>query len=413
METGPKKSIFIAPAPHGWNFIQSSDSNGTWNVRSLRSLDEAVPLLKPEDEFVLGLPVSSVLAQRLHLPKAEPGEFEAMVRLQIEKALPFAPDEVTADFEVIEHGEDGSVVSAVAVRNDHLTEMAKPLLDRGCIPRQVTVYAGQRAATHAPEGNALLIYPEGEKLVSAVTENGKLSLTRTFEGAEAQHLEAELPQLTLNAELQGINATFPKLLLDESCSDLRDTIEGLLESTPELVGVETPPATVKLNLLPDAWRHRRVQLARRQDWIKRLIWAGGIYVGAFVLLLVALAYYRIQVGRLDRAIARDEPSVQFVRNAEANWKALAPAIDARHYPVEILLHLFENLPAKQEVRITTYTQSARQISVDGEADSAQLAYDFAEKVKKDPGLRIFQFNMADPKIMPNNHAQFRLEGRPR
>ncbi|MFL6546490.1 MAG: hypothetical protein ACJ8LM_15110, partial [Candidatus Udaeobacter sp.] len=58
-----------------------------------------------------------------------------------------------------------------------------------------------------------------------------------------------------------------------------------------------------------------------------------------------------QGGNLDRRIARDAPGTQFVRATEANWKALSPAIDARFYPVEILLHLFESLPSP-EVRIT-------------------------------------------------------------
>jgi hypothetical protein len=28
-------------------------------------------------------------------------------------------------------------------------------------------------------------------------------------------------------------------------------------------------------------------------------------------------------------------------------------------------------------------------------------------------LRVFQFDMAAPRILPNDHAQFRLEGKPR
>ena len=405
-------SIFITPTAHGWNFLRSADNNGTWDVRKLQSLDEAVPLLKAEDDFVLGLPISAVLAQRIHLPTADPAEFAEMVRLQIEKALPFSPEEVTTDYEVIEQNENGSVVSAVAVRNQQLAELAAPLVDRGYIPRQITVYASQRASTYAPQGNALLIYPEGESLVSAVTENGKISLSRTLDGAGAQQLQTQLPQLTLSAELQGISGSFPNVLLDETCYELRDTVYEVLASKPEIVGIEKPPASVKLNLLPESWRLRRSQLARRGEWRKRLGLAGGVYAGLFFLLLATLGYFRFQIGRLDRSITRDEPQIQFVREAEENWKALAPALDSRYYPVEILLHLFESLPSK-EVHITAYNQSARQISVDGEADTAQLAYDFAEKVKKNPGLHIFQFNMADPRILPNSHAQFRLEGRPR
>ena len=379
----------------------------------LASLEAAVPLLKPEDDLILSLPVAAVLAQRFRLPTVDPEEFPEMVRIQIEKALPFSLDELTTDFEVIEQNETESVVSAVAVRNDQLAEIAAPLLDRGYIPSQVTVYAAQRATTHAPEGRAVLIYPEGEALVSAITENGKVSLTRTLEGIAPEQLQTDLPQLALSAELQGIPGGFPNVLLDETCYDLRDTIEGILTRRPELVGIETPPASIKLNLLPESWRQRRVQLERRGEWKKRLVWAGTAYAIVLGLFLLYWGWLHFNIARLDRAIARDEPQMKFVREADATWKSLAPALDAHYYPVEILLHLSESLPPGEVVRITTYNQSARQISVDGEADNAKLAYDFADKVKKNPGLQIFQFTMADPRILPNSHAQFRLEGRPR
>src|SRR5437867_5985656 len=161
-----------------------------------------------------------------------------MVRIQMEKALPFSPDEVTTDFELIEQHDNESVVSAVAVRNEQLAELAAPLLEHGYIPRQVTVYAAQRASTHAPQGNALFIYPEGETLVSAVTENGKVSLARTLESVSPEQLQTELPQLTLSAELQGISASFPNVLLDETCFELRDAVQDILASPTAIVGVE-------------------------------------------------------------------------------------------------------------------------------------------------------------------------------
>jgi hypothetical protein len=404
-------SIFILPTSNGWNLVRSAEQNGSWTVRKLQTLEEAVPLLSADDEFVLGLPVSAVIAQRFRLPSVDPAEFPEMIRLQIEKLLPFSADEVTSDFELIEQNENESVVSAVAIRNERLSEVASPLLARGYIPRQVTVYAAQRASTHAAKGNALLIYPEGEMLVYAMTENGKLSLARAIE-RNGNQLQLELPQLRLSAELQGIDASCPNVLLDETCYELRDTVQGILASPAEIVGIELPPAPVKLNLLPESWRRRRSQLIRQVEWRKRLLWIGGAYVGAVALLFAYLGLLRFQLGRFDRRIAFDAPETEFVRATEAKWKALAPAIDPHYYPVEILEHLFESLPSA-DVRITAYNQSARQISVDGEANTAALAYDFIDKIKKNPELRVFEFDMASPRILPNNHAQFRLEGKPK
>ena len=89
-----------------------------------------MPLLTATDDLVLGLPLAAVLAQRFRLPTVDPAEFPEMIRIQIEKALPFSADEVTTDFEVIEQTESGSVVSAVAIRNEQLAEIAAPSADR-------------------------------------------------------------------------------------------------------------------------------------------------------------------------------------------------------------------------------------------------------------------------------------------
>jgi hypothetical protein len=381
-------------------------------VRGLATLEEAGELLKPGEDFILGLPVAVVLAQRLRLPTVDRDEFVEMVRIQIEKAMPYSTEEMTTGSEIITQTEEGSVISAVAVHNEKLSELAAPLITRDLIPSQVTVYAAQRAATHAPLGTALLIYPESEALVCVITEEGKLSFTRTLDGADPQQLQRDLPQLALSAELQGINTASPKILLDESLYGLRDTVPGLFSTTADLIAVELPPAASGLNLLPEAWRQRRAQIARRGEWRKRLMLAGGAYAALLFLFLAYLLILKLQIGRLDRRIQRDAPRTEFVKATDTRWRALAPAIDPHYYPIEVLVHIFDSLPSA-DVRITNFSQSARQISVEGEANTAALAYQFADKVKKNSDLQTFQFDMAAPRILPNDHAQFRLEGKPR
>ena len=386
--------------------------NSAWEVRGVASLEEAAGLLTAEDDFVLALPVEVVLAQRLRLPTTDPSEFDEMVRIQVEKAMPYSTEEMTTGSEIISQTEEGSVISAVAIHNEKLNELAAPFLSRGLIPGQVTVYAGTRAATHAPEGTALLVYREGETIVCAVAEDGKLSLTRTIDASDPLQLQRDLPQLALTAELQGINTSAPRILLGENLYELRDTVEGLFAARAELIAVEVPPSDTALNLLPESWKQRRADLLRKKEWRKRILIAACAYAGLLLLFAAYLLVLRIQVGRLDRRISRDAPRTEFVKATEARWRALAPAIDPHYYPIEVLQHLFECLPS-QDVRITVFNQSARQISVDGEANSAALAYQFAEKVKKNPDLQTFQFELGAPKLLPNDHAQFRLEAKPK
>jgi hypothetical protein len=392
--------------------VRFAQHSSAWEVRGLATLEEAGTLLQPGEDFVLGLPVAVVLAQRLRLPTIDRDEFMEMARIQIEKAMPYSPEEMTTGSEIISQTEEESVISAVAVHNEQLSELAAPLLSLGLIPSQVTVYAAQRAATHAPVGSALMIYRECEAIVCAIAEEGKLSFTRTLDAADPLQLQRDLPQLALSAELQGINTSFPKILLDESLYGLRDTVEGIFATNVELIAVEVPPADTGLNLLPESWRQRRAQVVRRGEWRKRIIWASGAYAALLLLFLACLLILRLEIGRLGRKIERDAPRTEFVKMTDAKWRALAPAIDPRYYPIEVIQHLSESLPSA-DVRITKFDQSARQISVEGEANSAALAYQFADKVKKNADLQMFQFEMASPRILPNDHAQFRLEGKPR
>lgn len=381
-------------------------------MRGLATLEEAGALIQPGEDFVLGLPVALVLAQRLRLPTIDREEFVEMARIQIEKAMPYPAEEMTTASEIISQTDEGSVISAVAVHNEKLSELAAPLLSLGLIPGQVTVYAAQRAATHAPAGTALLIYTEGEAILCGIAEEGKLSFTRTLDAADPLQLQRDLPQLALSAELQGINTSFSKILLDESLYGLRETVEGVFATSVELIAVEVPPADTGLNLLPESWRQRRAQVVRQGEWRKRIIWAGGVYAALLLLFLICLLILRFEIGRLGRKIEKDAPRTEFVKATAARWRALAPAIDPRFYPIEVLQHISESLPSP-DVRITKFDQSARQISVEGEASSAALAYQFADKVKKNPNLQMFSFEMAAPRILPNDHAQFRLEGKPR
>jgi hypothetical protein len=125
-----------------------------------------------------------------------------------------------------------------------------------------------------------------------------------------------------------------------------------------------------------------------------------------------LLYYKISDMRLDHQIKADAPRTASVRATVEKWRALSPAIDPRFYPIEVLRHLFDSLPSP-DVRITQYNQSARQISIEGEANTAALAYQFADKLKKQPDLQSFVFDMQSPRLLPNDHAQFHIEGKAR
>ena len=238
-------------------------------MRAFPTLDEAAQTLSADDSVVLALPVSAVLAQRMRLPSVEGSELREMVRIQLEKALPFSAEEVTSDFEVIEQANGECVVSAIAVQNQRLQR------NRSTAVKSQSHSArrhGLCSATHRNprrERTRIVHLSESGALVSAISENGKLSFARLIDGGIAAPLELELPQLTMTAELQGINASFENVLVDEKCFNLRDRVESALAAPAELMSIETPPASTALNLLPQAWREERARQFQRGQWKRR------------------------------------------------------------------------------------------------------------------------------------------------
>src|SRR6059058_1611528 len=158
--------FFLVPGAEGWNLISRPAENGNWRVRAFPSLDDAAQTLSTDDDVVLALPISAVLAQRMRLPSVEGSELREMVRIQLEKALPFSTEEVTSDFEVIEQGNGECVISAVAVQNQRLTEIAAPLLIGGSfraqsrsMPRNVSPPTQEKAALYSSIRNPVHLFP--------------------------------------------------------------------------------------------------------------------------------------------------------------------------------------------------------------------------------------------------------------
>ena len=96
---------------------------------------------------------------------------------------------------------------------------------------------------------------------------------------------------------------------------------------------------------------------------------------------------------LDRLIAKDEPQTNsFVRRKRPGkrWRRRSIRDIIRSKFCCISPRAFR----RRMCASPTYNQSARQISVDGEAKSAAPAYQFVEKVKNNPVCRRSTFDMA-------------------
>jgi hypothetical protein len=400
----------IAPAGAGWR-VRFPSGNGQQESRAVQSLEEAAAALPANVEVHLALPCTAVLFERMKLPSLDAGELGGMVKLQLEKSLPYAPEEVTSGFQIVEKAETDSTVLAVTVNNEQLAELCQPLQKRARLPAKITGFALQAAAACPKDQVVLLIYREGEKLVLAICEKAKLAHVQLAASPHADELLVELPQFVLGADLEGIPTAFASVRLDKTCAELEMDVVKFFNVPVQIVSLDVPLPESDVNLVPAAWREDQQRAVRRVRTKSRLIAAGVIYAVLMAAAYAFLFWMQHKLETLDAKVKRVQPDIEAIRSREQRWLALAPAIDPARSTVEVLFQVYKSLPS-DSIRITVFEQTKDQVMIEGEAPTANLAIELGERLKKNPDLKAFKFNVSPPQILPNEHAQFKIFGKP-
>jgi len=383
---------------------------GLFEPRVVMSMAEAVAALPPQSRVHLALPVSAVFFERMRLPSTNPDELLGMMRLQLEKTLPYPVEEVASDVVIVESGETESVVVAVALNTAHLDALSAPLRTAGCLPEKITVHAMHLASACSKTGIDLLVYKEEEKSVVVITENGKIGFVQTLAATGIEEVPRELPQVLLGAELEGVPVTFTRVRLDPECAGIREELGVQLGVPVEVIAPDAPLEEPAMNLFPAAWQGALAAAERSANLKARLITAGAVYLAIILGALGYLIWMNGKVAALDAKLRAMQPEVASIQARSEKWNALAPAIDPSRYTVELLYQIQKSLPS-DSIRITQFDQNIGQFTIEGEAPTAGLAVEYGEQLKANPELKDFHFEVAPPAILPNEHAQFRIFGK--
>jgi len=383
---------------------------GVSESRIVPSMAEVVAALPPKAGVHLALPASAVYFERMKFPSTDLEELRGMMRLQLEKTLPYPSDEITSDLILVETGEAESVVVAVALNTPHLDSLSAPLRAAGRLPEKITVQAMHLVSGCAKTGIDLLIYKEEEKFVAVISENGKIGFVQTLAASGIEEISQEIPQVLLGAELEGVPVVLSRILLTSECEEIRESLGTLLGVPAEVMDSNAPLEEPSMNLFPAAWQGALAAAVRMANLKTRLITVGAVYLAIVLAGTGYLFWMNRQVAALDAKLRAIRPEVASIQERSAKWIALAPAIDPSRYTVELLYQIQKSLPS-ESIRITQFDQTMDQFTIEGEAPTAGLAVEFGEQLKANPGLKDYHFEVAPPAILPNDHAQFRIFGK--
>jgi hypothetical protein len=125
-----------------------------------------------------------------------------------------------------------------------------------------------------------------------------------------------------------------------------------------------------------------------------------------------MQWQRFRVNQLQGQVRSEAPTVGAIEGTADRWRKVQWAIDPRLYPVELLHQVAKLLPG-EGMRLTGFEVQKGKVLVHGEASAAPAAFKFAEDVKANPALQMFQWSMPSPSLRPDGRAEFIVEGDPK
>ena len=394
----------ISPDIDGWRVIQ----NGV--AKKYPTLGEAASALPLKTAVRLAIPCQAALLERLTLPATDREELAGMLQLQLEKTLPYPVDEVSSDFEVIHSAENESTLLSVAAHSGQLDEICQPLRDISRLPQKITLFAMHVAAACPVDETVLAIYAEQGQFVLAICEQGKLSWAQTVSSLDDAVLLSELPQMMLSAEMEGVPTKFTGIRLDQELARLQGPLQAHFDVTVQLIALEELPEPAG-NLVPSAWKEDTRRLQQSERLKQRLLLAAVLYLLCVAATFVYLAWLKREAQKIAAQYGAARPQLELINSRERRWNELRRAIDPHFYTVEILYQAHRNLPS-DDVRITEFQQTAGKWTIVGEAPSANLAIEYAEKLKNEKAIEEWKIVSSPPTILKGEQAKFSIEGQP-
>ena len=413
----------LAPgaAPGEWDLVRPlAEATAGVTHQTFSSLEAAALGLTEAEPFVLALPLSLGLVQRLTLPPAAPAELEDMARIQLEKILPYPVESVGIALTEIARNDSEVTVAVDTVRSDRLAELCRPLVDRGAWPLRVMFHARMLAAGAAADATEAFVCREEGRSVLGVCEGGKLGFARAVDGDTASDLAAELPAVLLGAELEGVPTNFGALSLDRRVDDWAGALGAAVNVPVETfdtartallaAGSARGGSAVAGDLAPASWRTERLRGERSARLRRRLLLGLGLYLAALGLAFVGVGVLWVRE-RVQRAhLERLQAPAEYSENAMGHWRTLAPAIDPSRYVAETMRPIYECLPADSTVLWTGLDLTPRTISIQGEAPTPSSAVDFIDKLRARSELRKYHFEAEPPTTLPNGRTRFLING---
>ena len=428
--TGRKVGLFLHE--HGLT-VAAVTGRGRLEHFTLASEDDLPSLLRAElatrrlrpRRMRIGLQRSLVTVKPLELPAAAGSSLAEVLRFELERHVPFPPEEMAFDSLALPTTRGGPLRVLVAACERRAVERALRLLAEPRLkPLSVTVACHNLPALlgrRLEARRAVWAHRRGEATDLIFLGSGELRLSRTVPAADGGELAAEIAgSLRLLKWISGDDiggfVSSPALVaLGAPVSEppYRAGVVRLLATVPESDrGVTVLALAVALgrrqpilNLLPEALRPRALSVGQVVT-AGVAAFAAALSLGALLTQGHADRRYLEDLDRTTRALAPQVKAVEQIA-VELNQKkrllaAFKAVEDSGIRPLPVMRELTERLP--QDAWLSTLTLDAKSVELAGQASAASQLIPILES---SPWLERVEFT--SPVTRGRDKEQFRIK----
>jgi len=352
----------------------------------------------------LALPVSQVFCLPLWLNETDVKQFAGMIPLQLElRGLqPRGNGPPVFDWTVVAQEGTRTLVMVGVLPATLAPEIHAEAYD-----------AFDLSARYRPfPENTLTLWREHDRLAVAITRGQNLVYYQALaEGQITPRVVQDLSCARATLAMQGIITALQKVVLwTEISPEERTALQGALSlpvEQEECPPPAAPPQTWKLTpaIVGEAKRTRASRRWQRRAFIVFL----AVYLLAVAGIVTRLVMTSLKVDELRKWQSGHTQALALVQEGRAAWKELAPAVDTKSYPLELLLEASQSIPADQ-LHLTLFEAGDGHLLIKGEARNVVGAFQFFSKLKSDPYFSGYTLAMGNPRPLPNDLAQFQIEG---
>lgn len=357
------------------------------------------------DGAILGLSTAEVFCVQLWLHETDEARFSPMIALQLEARGFKFPDQ-TGAFQ-------WSVITTQPTRTLVLVGVLPPRIEASLLAANCASFDLAVRFRHYRE-NALTIWREQDRLCLAFTRGSQLAHFQALSDASlSPSVIRDIVCIQSALKMQEVIEAVQSVVLWFEAEG--ETIRSLHQAMGVEVHTGVPPQprlpekpwSLEPGEIVEARKIGKIQATRT----RYLQGAALLYALILAFLLGRLLVTSLQIGYFNWWLQDNQTKLGEIQHTLAQWDFAAPLVQKEDYPLETLLRCANSLPANA-AHLTFFDQHEGHIYLRAEAGSAAQAFAFLDKLKQDPVLAKYQWVMPSPKLLPNDLAQFQMEGTP-